>query len=473
MAPVPGAPAPEVVAPPVEEVPPATRAGRRRWIVVAAIAAVVVAALVVVARLPWEWSLIDDNGLVDLVHGRVRESGPVGGFLSAVQELYRTDLDWGLFRPAYWVYVAAFYQLPVGPAHAVRVAMLVCAFAGAVAAVVDGSAGARRLLLGGWTLLAIAANGAIFMGVWYPSLQELSGLCFVGLGLLARRHPWLLVACWAVAAWFKSPFSWLLLAYGLLLCRQRGTRAPGVAALLVAVPTLGAAALLARGGHYTNDVATLDPGAIRAHAETAFGLLGPPALVLLAGALVFRSRPGSTGNPLAWALLAGGTGYLANMLLWRTDAYYAGPYLYLLTLGGLLLLRDIQPVPGWRLAGLVVPVLIAGEVAGFSALTGWYTHANVTGLRDCMLRLPPGSVIGFNRVEGWARLDSIVRARDPGWTGKLVLVRDGQTVGEWWSERVDRVDYYIHQPSYGPGSPALMTGPVVCRTKQSTVYRVK
>jgi hypothetical protein len=439
MQPLPEASAPEVVAPSVEESPPVTTAGRRRWLVVTAIAVVAVAGLIAVAWLPWEWSLIDDNGLVDLVHARVQQSGPIGGFLSAVQQLYRTDLDWGLFRPAYWVYVAAFYQLPVGAAHAVRVAMLLCAFAGAVAAAVDGTAGSRRLLLGGWALLAIAADSAIFMGVWYPSLQELSGLCFVGLGLLARRRPWLLVACWAVAAWFKSPFSWLL----------------------------------ARGGHYTNDVATLDPGAIRAHAETALGLLGAPALVLLAGALVFRSRIGSTGSPLAWALLVGGAGYLANMLPWRTDAYYAGPYLYLLTLGGLLLLRDIQPVPGWRLAGLVVPVLIAGEVAGFSALTGWYTHTNVTGLRDCMLRLPPGSVIGFNRVEGWARLDSIVRARDPGWTGKLVLVRDGQTVGEWWSQRVDHVDYYIHQPSYGPGSPALMTGPIVCRTKQSTVYRVK
>jgi hypothetical protein len=308
--------------------------------------------------------------------------------------------------------------------------------------------------------------------VWYPSLQELSGLCFVGLGLLARRHPWLLVACWVVAAWFKSPFSWLLLGYGLLLCRQRGTRPPGIAALLVAVPTLGAAALLARGGHYTNDVATLSASALRTHAETALALLGPPALVLLAGALVLRSRIGAAGDPLALALLAGGAGYLVNMLPWRTDAYYAGPYLYLLTLGALLLLRDIQPVPRWRLAGLLVPALIAGEVAGFSMLTGWYTHANVTGLRDCVLRLPPGSVVGFNRVEGWARLDGIVRLRDPQWTGKLVLVRDGQTVGEFWSQRVDHIDYYIHQPSYGPGTPAFMAGPVVCRTRQATVYRV-
>jgi hypothetical protein len=211
---------------PVAAVHPPQRSHRRRAAVVALVVLVGVS-LVVVARLPWEWSLIDDSGLVDLVGARVSDKGAVGGFTSSVGDLYRTDVDWGLFRPAYWVYVAAFYQLPVGPAHAGRVAMLLCAFAGAVAAVVNGAIGSRRIALGVWTMLAIAANGSLFMGVWYPSLQELSALCFVGLGLLARRRTWLLVACWVVAAWFKSPFAWLLFAYGLLLCRRRATRLAG------------------------------------------------------------------------------------------------------------------------------------------------------------------------------------------------------------------------------------------------------
>jgi hypothetical protein len=333
------------------------------------------------------------------------------------------------------------------------------------------------MLLTAWTLLAMAANRAIFTGIWYPSLQELSGLCFVGLGLLARRRPWLLVVCWIVAAWFKSPFAWLLLGYGVLLIRRRDTRVAGALAIAAATPTLVVAALLARVGHYTNDVASIAPAVLRAHVDSALGLLGPPALVLLAGAIALRSRIHRYPDPLPLALLIGGAAYLANMTPWRTDAYYAGPYLYLLTLGALLILRDVQ-VPAGRiplktLGLLAVPLLVAIEVAGSSLLDGWYTNANVTGLRDCALRLPPASVVGYNRVEGWIRLDGIIRRRSPQWSGTVALVRDGQTTGELLSERVDHLDYYIHQPGYGPGTPALMTGPVVCRTKQSTVYRVR
>ena len=267
---------------------------------------------------------------------------------------------------------------------------------------------------------------------------------------------------------------------------------------MVAASTLATAALLARTGHYTNDVVSFTPTSLHAHTDAALAQLGPPALVLLAGVLAFRPRVRLGGDPLVWGLLIGGAGYLANMLPWRTDAYYAGPYLYLLTLGCLLALRDIGPSDGTAgdgMAGdgtagdnaatdggwpvvrwfgvLAVPLLVAVEVAASSLLGGWYTNANVTGLRDCVLRLPAGSVVGFNRVEGWLRLDGIIRRHDPQWTGKVVLVRDGLTTGEVWSQRVDHVDYYIHQGSYGPGTPALMTGPVVCRTKQSIMYQVR
>jgi hypothetical protein len=338
--------------------------------------------------------------------------------------------------------------------------------------VVDRASGQRRAVLAAWTVLAVAANGALFMGIWYPSLQELSALCFVGLGLFARRRPWLLLLCWLVAAWFMGPFAWLLLAHGLLLCRRRSDRAVGALMAVAAIATVGFAALLARGGSYTNDLG-FSPRALYAHAETAIGALGPPALVLLAGVLVFGPRSNLGRDPLAWSLLVGGAGYAANLLPWRTDVHYAAPYLYLLTVGALVALRDLDRVTLRRaLAGFVVPLLLAGWIAGSALLNGWFTHANVTGLRDCVRGLPPVSVVGFNRVEGWIRLDGIVRRHDPRWSGTLVLVRDGQNVGEVWNQRVDRVDYYIHQPSYGPGSPALMTGPVVCRTRQATMYRV-
>ncbi|NJC70106.1 hypothetical protein HC031_10345 [Planosporangium thailandense] len=465
--------APEVPAVVAQAAPAATpRRVRVRWVLLGVL--LVVGVLAAIARLPWEWSFIDDSALLDVVNPQVRAHGPVGGFVTAAYEMYRIDLTWGLFRPAYWLYVAGFYQLPVGVAHAIRVAMLVTVFVGAVSAVVDRASGQRRAVLTAWTLLAVAANGALFMGIWYPSLQELSALCFVGLGLVARRRPWLLFACWLVAAWFKSPFAWLLLAHGLLLCRRRSERVVGVVMTVSAVATLGGAAVLARTGQYTTAGTQLSLKVMHAHADTALGLLGAPALVVLAGALVFGSRLDRGRDPLAWSLLAGGAGYLVNLLPWRTDAHYASPYLFLVTVGALVALRDVDGLaPRRALAGLVVPLLLSGAVVSDTALNGWSTLTNVTGLRDCVRGLPARSVVGFNRAEAWARLDAIVRAHDPGWTGRVVLVPDGQTAGQVGAERVDRIDYYIHQASYGPGTPALMAGAVVCRTRQSTVYRVR
>jgi hypothetical protein len=123
------------------------------------VGALIAGFLAVIARLPWEWSLMDDSGLLDIVEPRVSVHGPIGGFILAVGDMYHFDLVGGLFRPAYWVYAAGLYQLPVGAAHAIQVAMLPAVFAGAVAAVVDRASGQRRAVLTVWTVLAVGANG--------------------------------------------------------------------------------------------------------------------------------------------------------------------------------------------------------------------------------------------------------------------------------------------------------------------------
>jgi hypothetical protein len=51
--------------------------------------------------------------------------------------------------------------------------------------------------------------------------------------------------------------------------------------------------------------------------------------------------------------------------------------------------------------------------------------------------------------------------------GKLMWVRPGYSP-DWTAV----VQYYIYQPGYDPAVPALMSGPVVCGTVRSTVYRV-
>ena len=448
------------------------RPGRRRIAWGAGLLAVLVAA----AWLPWEWSFIDDSLLLTVTGRQVSQYGRWGGLYRVVEELANWDRSWGLFRPAYWVYVPAFYQLPVGAAHAVRLGMLVLAVLGPLVLIGRGASGHRRRALVAWTGLTVIANGALFAGVWYPSLQELSGLCFVGLGLLAWRRPWLVASCWTVAAWFKSPFGWLLLAFGLFLLLRSRARMVGAVSALLGAGTVGLAVWYGRTGSYTSWAASRGLDGVPERLLDAAHALSRPGLIIALGAVALRPRLNLRLDPQspAWPLLAGGAGYLASLLLWRTDAYYAGPYVYLLSVGALLMLRDLRPLSGRALSvALVLPLIVAAHGVARTVEFGWQVHSNVTGLRDCVLGLPAGSVVGYNRAEAAYRLNDIAHLRRPGWTGSVVPMPDGSTAPSPGQvpERTT-ADYYAFQPGFGPGTPSLMTGRVVCRTPLTTVYKI-
>ena len=92
------------VSAPVSEQPPAAR---RRWPRAAWLAGGVVV-LIGYGALPWEWSFIDDTGALAILHGQQGAHGTLGGILAASHVWYRVDLDWGLFRPAWWLYAGTF-----------------------------------------------------------------------------------------------------------------------------------------------------------------------------------------------------------------------------------------------------------------------------------------------------------------------------------------------------------------------------
>jgi hypothetical protein len=425
---------------------PVSAARRRPFGVVFLVGGLVL--LVGYALLPWEWSFIDDTGALAILHGH--------GVPGAVRVWYRMDLDWGLFRPAWWLYGGTFYLLPAGAAHAVRLAMLGVAVAGPVLLVPR----VRPVLL--WASAVAAANVSLYRGLWYVSLQELSGLCFVGLGLLARRRLWVRVLCFLVAAWFKAPFAWLLVGYGAVLLVRRATRWWGALCLALGAVTLGAAVDFARSGTYTVGL-RFGADSMMNNARTAAIVLAPVAVVLVAGALATRARP--AWDPLGAGLVLGGVGYLANLLPWQTGLHYASPYVYLIGVGGLLLLRPgATPArPRWLApTGLAVAVTVAllAVLAG-----GRYVYRNAattTGLRDCVLGLPDGSSVGYNRVEAWDRLNAIIRYHRPETRTTVVLIPNGAAG--------PGLGYYIWEPDYGPGTPSLR-GQVVCRTPLATVYR--
>jgi len=452
--------------------PPGTPgpARRRRWIRVAWVVAGLagLAGLVAVAALPWEWSFIDDTGGREILHEQQDRHGTAAGVWHAVEVWYRLDLTWGLFRPSWWLYAGVFYLLPVGPAHAARVLMLALAVAGPLLLAARAGRGPTRPVLI-WCAAALAANVSVYRGLWYVSLQELSGLCFVGLGLLARRRQAPRIATFLVAAWFKAPFAWLLVGYGTVLLLRRGTRWWGALCVALGAGTLVAAVRFARTGSYTAGFG-LDAGRVADAAQTAAVQFAPLGVVLVAGALALRVRVPRwpwQGDPTGPALLLGGLGYLANLLPWQTGVHYASPYLYLIGAGTVLTLAPgARPAPRWwTAAGLAVAVAVGlvGLLAG--ARYVYRNAATTTGLRDCVLALPDGAVVGYNRPEAWDRLNAIIRYHRPDTRTRIALIPNGvQDPG---------LDYYIWQRDYGPGTPALRGGPVICRTPLATVYRTR
>jgi hypothetical protein len=422
--------------------------------------------LVGFAALPWEWSFIDDTGALDILHAQQATHGTVGGILPAAGVWYRIDLGWGLFRPAWWLYGGTFYLLPPGAAHAARLLMLGLAFAGPLALAARAKSG-RAVVV--WAGAVLAANVSLYRGLWYVSLQELSGLCFVGLGLLAWRRPWLRLLCFLVAAWFKAPFAWLLIGYGALLLLRRGTRWWGALSVVLGVGTVGAAVDFARSGSYTAGLG-FGRAQLLEHAHTAAVQLAPLLVVLVAGAVALRVQPWRgrawLDDPTGPGLVLGGLGYLANLLPWQTGVHYASPYVYLIGAGVVLTLAPgAGPAPRWwRVAGLGVAVSVA-LVAVFAGSRYVYRNAaTTTGLRDCVLDLPDGSVVGYNRPEAWNRLNAIIRYHRPDTRTRVALIPNGVSVAG--------LGYYIWEPEYGPGTPALRGGPVVCRTPLATVYRM-
>ena len=164
---------------------------------------------------------------------------------------------------------------------------------------------------------------------------------------------------------------------------------------------------------------------------------------------------------------------LANLLIWHTGTYYLGPVQYLLIAGAVLAVREIRPYPKFGLVAALAVLVLAGGYFGASWVRdGEKRMRTVAGLRDCVLNLPDGSIIGYNRVEAWNRLNYIAHGRRPSWTGEIALVKPDQTTGSSDTKGTVRLDYMIYQPGYYPVEPALISGPTVCHTPDATVYQV-
>lgn len=438
-----------------------------RLVILAWAAAAVGVAVIAIAwmQIAWAWSPVDDAGHAVALNALMDEHGVVQGMALYVQQMFNIDLEWGLFRPSYWVYPSVFYLLSPPAAHLVRLAMIIVALTGPILHFRRaGYRGSRLVMV---ILLLLASASSLYIGLFLVSLQELSALAFIGLGL-AFPNRWFRLVMWTVAAWFKAPFSWLLIGQAIADWR-RGRRRLAVANLAVGVLTLGLAVIMARQGSYTAKYG-FDPFGIWANLQR---LIEPMNALLLVAVVwwlaVTQSRVRRSPDTIIFGI--GFAGYTAQMLPWGVTAYYMGPISFLLglTLASLLgKVRDQRAIV--PLVALIVPALVAVILTTIPLLQGFRINGAMAGLQQCLQSRPgTSSVLQGNVIyvttseEAPIRLVQGLQLADPAWTGSVTL---GGLAGD--GRLPEGVDLLLTVGDRLPATPAGLT--MVCDSWMAQAY---
>lgn len=396
--------------------------GRRRWIPVLVL--VVIGVAVIWMLVPWAWSPVDDAGHVLALQDLMQQHGTVPGMVAYAQRMFEIDRDWGLFRPSYWLYPSFFYLLNSALAHAVRLVMVAIALVGPLLYFRrQGYKGSRFVVA---TLMLLAAGSSLYVGLFLVSLQELSAMAFIGLGLMFPNR-WFRLAMWTVAAWFKAPFAWLLIGQAIVDWR-RGRIKLAIVNALIGVGTLSIAMLMARHGSYTANYG-FDPLLMWRNAQN---LLEPMNSLLLVGLVwwlaVQKSRLSATDDTVIFGI--GFLGYTVQLLPWGVTAYYMGPISFFL---GLTLVSLLRQDPNRQstirnVTALVVPVLVTLILVSIPILQGFRINLAMRGIQDCLANRPGVSaqlqgnlVYVTSSEESPIRIVQGLQIADPGWRGDVAL----------------------------------------------------
>lgn len=397
--------------------------GRTRVIVIGSVLTAVIVLVILWARINWAWSPVDDAGHVLALRNLQEQHGFLSGIAAYAVELVRVDITWGLFRPSYWAYPTVFYLLSPTGAHVVRLLLILLAVAGPLVHFYrQGARGPRLAMV---ALLLLAAASSLYIGLFLVSLQELSGLAAIGVGLLIPNR-WGRLVAWIVAAWFKSPFAWLLIGQAVADWR-RGDRRLAAANLVMGAGTLVVAVVAARGGSYTARY-VLDPVGIWSNAQR---LIEPMNALLLVSVIwwiaVTQGRLRRNTDTLVFGV--GWAGYTAQLLPWGVTAYYMGPisFLFGMLLSSMLTDPDCRSRSQSAVA-LLVPTLVAAFLVTTPLLQGLRINAAMAGVRDCLADRPgthallQGSVLYVTTSEeGPIRMVQELQLQDSTWSGSITL----------------------------------------------------
>ncbi|NHC46364.1 hypothetical protein [Motilibacter aurantiacus] len=398
-----------------------------RWLLPAGLVAV----LMLWALLPWEWSLVDDALYVEQSRAARSADGLLGLFQMG-WDMREADVGAGVFRPSFYAIEPWFYALPVAGARTLRLALFLLVLL-APAVLVRRLAGGRWALAVGTAVAVGLANRALYDQLFFPSLQELWGLAFIALGLLAPR-PWLRTVAWVIAAGWKAPFAWLLLVYALSLAVRRRwlhaavTAAAGLGSILYS-------AYLQRSGWYTAGYTfTFDDLPRIVESTVKWG--AAPGLALIALAATRGRREGRDEGGAAvrarrdqlhdgYILLGTGLLYLATLTPWSPgSSYYFAPPIWLGATGLLLILvQHTSPRelawPRWGAAA--VAAACAAAVAFIGLRDGLLRNAFVVETRDFALSVSDERpLIAMNGCEASIRFQQLLTLRTDGrWQGRF------------------------------------------------------
>ena len=430
----------------------------------AAIGLAVLTLVIVWLRTEWAWSPVDDAGHVLALQERMEEHGALGGMWAYATDMFGIDQSGGLFRPSYWAYPSLFYLLPVTAAHLLRLLMVLLVIAGPVVHFRRTGLTGSRLWMA--TLLLVAAASSLYIGLFLVSLQELSAMAFISLGLLLPNR-WARLVLWTVAAWFKAPFAWLLIGQAVADWR-RGNRRLAIANGLLGSGTLALAVLMARSGSYTARYG-FDPFAIWSNMQR---LIEPMNALLLFSVLWWlfftQTAPKRSNDTIVFGI--GWAGYTVQLLPWGVTAYYMGPisFLFGLTIASTLAGDRIRLRTA--VLGVTVPALVALILVITPLRQGFQINGAMATLQACLVERPDTTSILQGNViyvttseEAPIRLVQNLQIEDSTWKGSVTL---GETTPE--GRLPEGVQFLLNAgPALDP-PPGAMTR--VCGTMWAQVY---
>lgn len=397
--------------------------GRWFWFTVAAISFIL---LTIWALVPWQWSSVDDPGQALAMRELIASNGPVWAILERVGQLALGDYNGGVFRPIAWIYPPLLYWMPVGPAHVVRLIMVMLIIIGPLAYFRRSGATPARLIVTLFILLIAA--GSLYQGLILLSVQEVGGMALISLGLLFRRSTPRLIA-WILAAWFKGPFVWILFGYAFVLWRD-GRKKLALTSGVVGLFTLAINVWWSTNGTYTSryQINPLDPELWNSASRLLEPFNGAILLAVLWWIVVTQTGPRIRPDFPIFAVAA--VGYYLQMVPWGFTAYYMGPISFFLGLLLVSLLSDPpRELPLWRvLTALAVPLLLATWILKGSMTWVFQTNEILRQASQCLAEYPESStrVVGdwlylTTSDEGPFRLGQNIQFFDPEWTGEIFL----------------------------------------------------